>query len=122
MGQNTKGIISLDQLLAADDLGEELVDVPEWGGQVKIRGLSVKAINHANRRATVAGELDPEKITVEVLLAGIVEPELTPEHAGQLAGKALAPVNRIVNAIYRLSGIDSDTVEGLESRFREGAA
>ena len=117
-----KKTLSRDQIVSVSDIKTEYVDVPEWGGQVKIRGLSVKAINHANRRATVAGELDPEKITVEVLLAGIVEPELTPEHAGQLAGKALAPVNRIVNAIYRLSGIDSDTVEGLESRFREGAA
>lgn len=32
--------LSADAILGADDLGVEDVDVPEWGGTVRVRGMS----------------------------------------------------------------------------------
>jgi hypothetical protein len=34
--------INKHQIFASNDLKEKFVDMPEWGGQVKIRALSVK--------------------------------------------------------------------------------
>lgn len=120
MGQH---IVSADEVIAAADLGEDFVDVPEWGGdgaQIKIRGLSVRAMNDANRNATVNGELDSEKVTTAVLVAGVSEPQFTPDQAGQLADKSFAVVNRVVKAIYALSGLD-ETPKEREGRFPEGS-
>jgi len=119
MGQ-APNIITVEQLLAAEDLPPEAIDVPEWGGQVKVRGLSVKAINQANRESTVAGEIDEEKIACAVVIAGMVEPQLTNDQAGQLAEKSMAVINRIVKEIYRLSGLD-ESVKEREAGFREGS-
>lgn len=122
MGQKDDAVIlTADQILAANDLGEDLVDVPEWGGKVKVQGLSVKAINDATRRATVGGDTDPEKMTVQVVIAGMLEPKLTDDMAGALAEKSMVVMNRIGSAIFKLSGVDAETLAGVEARFRQGA-
>jgi len=33
-------ILTAEQLLAADDLPEETLPIPEWGGEVVLRGLT----------------------------------------------------------------------------------
>jgi hypothetical protein len=114
-------ILSADAILRSEDLARETVEVPEWGGAVVVSALSVHALNEANRKATVNGEVDAEKITVQLVIEGMVEPKLSDDQAGQLAGKSAAVMNRLGSIIFRLSGVDTETVRGLEGRFREGA-
>lgn len=123
MGQTTSKpavLLTADQLLGADDLRSETMDIPEWGGAVKVQALSVRALNECNRKATVGGEVDAEKITVQVVIEGLVEPKLTDDMAGQLAMKSAAVINRIGAKIFELSGVDDATLAGNEARFSEG--
>ena len=113
-------ILSADQIIGADDLARETIPVPEWGGDVVVSALSVKALNECNRKATVAGEVDAEKITVQMVIEGMVEPKLTDDQAGQMAMKSAAVMNRLGAAILRLSGVDSETLAGAEARFSQG--
>lgn len=116
-----KARLTADQIIAAEDLKTEVVDVPEWGGSVVLSALSVRALNEANRKATVGGEVDAEKITVQVVIEGMTEPKLTDDQAGQLAQKSAAVINRLGAVIFRLSGVDAPTLEANEARFPEGA-
>lgn len=113
--------LSADAILAAPDIAEEDVYVPEWQGHVKVKGLTVHDLNEANRLATVAGEVDAEKITCMVVVFGCVKPTFTPEDAGRLARKSAAVMNRLGGAIFRLSGV-GDTAAQAEARFRQGAS
>jgi len=110
--------LSADAVLAAPDIVTEDFEVPEWGGTIKVKGLSVHDLNEANRLATVGGEVDAEKITCMVLVFGCVEPQFTPDQAGALAKKSAKVVNEVGAAIFRLSGVGGAS----EARFRSGAA
>lgn len=113
-------ILSADQILGADDLRTETMDIPEWGGSVTVQALSVRALNECNRKAMVGGEVDAEKITVFVVIEGLREPKLTDDMAGQLALKSAAVINRIGSKVFELSGVDAATLAGNEARFPEG--
>src|SRR5712691_9265522 len=47
-------ILSLADILAADDLPEKVVDLPEWGGAVRVRALKRGDIKKAYRLSTSA--------------------------------------------------------------------
>lgn len=114
-------VLTAEALLAAEDIKRETIEVPEWGGSVVVQGLSVKAVNEANRRSMVNGQVDAEKVTVQVVIEGMVEPKLNPDQGPQLAEKSMAVINRLGTRIFELSGIDSSTLQGAEARFPEGA-
>jgi len=113
-------ILTPDQVLGADDLARETVPVPEWGGDVVLSALSVRALNECNRKATVGGEVDAEKITVQMVIEGMVDPKLSDDQAGQLALKSASVMNRLGEKILQLSGVDQATLAGAEARFPEG--
>jgi hypothetical protein len=121
-GAPAKQYLTADQILAAEDIATDDIEVPEWGGTVRVKGLTVHDLNEANRLATVAGEVDAEKITCMVLVFGCVEPRFTPDQVGLIAQKSAAVVNRLGGAIFRLSGIGDTTPQALEARFRQGAS
>lgn len=114
--------LSADAILANDDLQESVMDIPEWGGKIRVRGLSVHDVNESNRLSLVAGEVDPEKVTCMTVVFGCVEPKFTPEQAGALARKSASVLNRIGAEIFRLSGVGERTPLQTEARFREGAS
>lgn len=113
-------ILTREALLGADDLRTEQVDVPEWGGQVTVRGLSLGAYQDVQERSSVAGAIDTDRLSVHLMIAGIVEPDLAPEDYELLRGKSMAALNRVAGAIMRLSGLGDDDVREAEARFPEG--
>ena len=107
-------VLTAEQILEADDLKTQEVDVPEWGGKVVVRPLK-------------KGEWDKaEAMTNEVegnnylLLCGLVEPELSKEQVEKLAEKNLLAVQRISDGIIRATGIGS--LESAEKSFLAGAS
>lgn len=114
------GYLTRDALLGAADLQEEDVDVPEWGGRIKVRGLSLGQYQDVQEKATVGGVLDGRRYTVMLVMAGIVEPALSDDDFEQLRGKALAPIDRIAGRIMILSGLAPGALEDAEATFPEG--
>lgn len=111
------GRLTREQLLGAADLQEETVRVPEWGGDVLVRGLSLAAYQEVQQAATVKGEVDGDRLTVHLLMAGIVDPRLTPDDFEQLRGKSMSPLNRIAGVVMRLSGLGVGALEAAEATF-----
>lgn len=113
--------LTLDQLLAVDDRPEAEVDVPEWGGSVKVKALSLASFQKAMEDATVGGKVDEQRATLHMLLAGVVEPPLTEDHYEMLRQKSVAPITRIVERIAALSGTDAATQKDAEATFQDKA-
>ena len=100
-----------EQILAADDLGSEDVDVPEWGDglTLKVRGLNAGEVEEFGR-AVNDGKLDNllAKMVAKVVMNGDGERVFTDDDVDALAAKSHVPIQRIFQAAQRVSGLDDD--------------
>ncbi|MBT8046398.1 MAG: phage tail assembly chaperone [Pontiella sp.] len=109
------------EILEADDLKLELVQVPEWGGAVQIRQIS------AGERDTwevyAQGELEkPEgaRINIRAALAAMTlcddqgERLFSSAQAGDLAGKNSKALDRIYEASIKLNGLSKSEADAIE--------
>ncbi len=97
-------ILSLDEIMAARDIEERVVPVPEWGGAVRIRGLSKAQQSRLRSQAKVDGQPDPDRMEVLMLAASLVEPAVTVEQAEALREKAATAVERILREVVDING------------------
>ena len=108
-----------DKILAIqDDTPSEIVEVPEWGVSVLVRGFSLGA-----KDDFMASVLDPEtrKPNLKAFNAGVfVGTAYDPESGAKLfteadipvlKQKSAAAIQRIVDAGTRLSGLTDEAVE-----------
>lgn len=99
--------LTAEAILGAKDFKEMLVEMPEWGGAVKVRTLSMGARYEISANARDAkGARDNTAMAISTLVHGVVEPKLTREQAQQIvATKPLETVDKVLDAVWRLSGI-----------------
>jgi hypothetical protein len=101
-------ILSAEDIWAAKDIEEKTIEVPEWGGSVKIRALNLRQIANVAQKSirrnpqTGQDETSRELSVILTLQEGMVEPKLSPQDARRLADKSAAAVTRIVQAINAL--------------------
>lgn len=122
-------ILTRAEILAADDIPRELVEVPEWGGSVYVRGLTAMErsefenlmLGLENRRIKV-GKSDDMTIQMDmrVLRVRLSALCMVDEKGNRLFGddevealgrKSADALNRIFVVAQRLSGMTSDDVE-----------
>lgn len=122
--------LTVEQILAANDIPTETVDVPEWGGRVKVQGLSRAAFDAVGKAAEVSvpatgpgqqatTRRDEEKFSEALFIACVVEPKFTEEHLPALRQKSLGALNRVYQAIGRILQTD---VEPVKSTVSEAGA
>lgn len=110
-------ILSVEQILAVDDIPSEVVEVPEWGGEVKVRGLSRATFERITKAsevvvpATGPGQVpsvqrDEAKFTEQLFLACVVEPQFKEEHIQPLREKSISALNKVYSAIGRVLQTD----------------
>src|SRR6187551_3218851 len=100
-------MLTADDIWAADDIEEKVIDVPEWGGSVKIRALTLKQIANVAMKAIRTNaqgvqETQRELSVIMTLQEGMIEPKLSPQEARKLSEKSATAVTRIVQAINAL--------------------
>jgi len=110
-------VLTLDDILAKDDLGEKEVNVPEWGGTVVIRGLGYGEFVSVRDKSIVNGEQDETIFGVGLLAAAFVNPVLNEEQAKALFNKSSAAVVRLTGEIVSLSGIGGQAFVDAEADF-----
>jgi hypothetical protein len=110
-------MLSAEALLAADDRETKVVEMPEWGGAVKIAALSLGAFQDAQENASVNGEVDEKKMAIELIVAGLVEPKLGSEHVAMLRDKSIGALTRLMVEIATLSKVRKEDLEATERRF-----
>ena len=100
-------MLTKEQILASSDLAEREVECPEWGGSVKIRGLSLATRNNIANGATdmINSKIDTEKMQVLTFIESVVEPKFTIADFEALRNKSATAMDRVVKAIYDASGV-----------------
>lgn len=114
-------ILSVEAVLEQDDRKELVIDVPEWGGAVKIRALTKRAYTDIQKASTVDGQIDDLKFEMNLLLHGIAEPQFTEDQLGQLQEKSVGAIDRIVVEVMEISGLTTRAVAAFEAAFRDAA-
>ena len=114
--------LTKEQILGADDLKTELVEVPEWGGVVLLRELRGK-----ERDAFEEGSLDKQRnVRMTNMRARLVamsaiseegERLFNAKEANELGEKSATALNRCFEVCCKLSGITEDDVDKLEKNL-----
>ena len=105
-------ILTVEELLGSDDIAEEVVRVPEWGGAVRIRAFS-KGVEQRLRRE--AGGTD--RFELLLFITGVVEPAFTLEQTDALKSKNAKVFDRVVERIMSLAGLTKQAVADAKATF-----
>lgn len=121
-------ILSREQILQASDIKTEMVSVPEWGGDVLVRGLTGDErdafeasilVRKGRRRETDLTHLRA-KLVVRACVDERGERIFKDDDAPRLARKSAAAIERIYDVAARLSGLGDDDMEELAKNSGSG--
>ncbi len=113
--------LTRDEILGADDLNTESVDVPEWGGTVFVRELTgserdtweASVVKTNGTKVTI----DSRNMRAKLVALCVVDADgkrvFTEKDAIKLGAKSAAALDRVVDAARRLSRIGEDELENL---------
>jgi len=101
--------LTANEVLEAKDFKTETVDVPEWGGCVIVRTLSMGARYHISE-ASIKDDgkmrhIDNARFAILTFHYGLVDPKVSIEQAEKFMDKSSAAIERVLAAIWRVSGI-----------------
>lgn len=114
--------LSKDDILKADDLPVEDVDVPEWGGVVRVRGLTGKERDRFEFKMAAARK-DPASAQVRAEVVGrcIVDENgdrlFTDRELDRLGDKSGEALDRVFEKVRELSGMSDDAIEEATEDF-----
>ena len=119
-------LLSREQILAAHDIASEVVDVPEWGGSVMVRGLTGHARDAMETRFTDAkGKIDPERggdFRAAFAAHAIVDAEgrrlFSDTDIKALGEKSSVALQRVFDVAVRLSAARPEDVDGIASDLK----
>jgi len=107
------------RILSADDLGKETLSIPEWGGDVIVRGLTGEEREEYENMAAAnkAGDKNATRHWRARLVAATVIDDdgndvFGPADVQALSHKNAAILDRIVDVALRLSGLMDDESPG----------
>ena len=114
-------LLSRDQILQAQDLPTETVPVPEWGGEVIVRGLTAaerdqfeQSIVETRGKNT---KFNLRNIRAKLVVLCCVDEQgnriFRDEDADILGRKSAVALNRVFEVAQRLSGLRPEDVEEL---------
>lgn len=117
-------ILTREQILAAADLPVEDVPVPEWGGVVRVRGLSGQERDDyfarqavRDKGGNVVGQ-NTENASSALLVRCIIGPDGKPAFTLRdiyaLGEKSAAASGRVFEVAARLSGLTDEDIDALE--------
>lgn len=128
-------LLTKDQILRAKDTVTEDVDVPEWGGTVRVKGMTGRERDQWEQSLLTPGKNgkaptpDMDNNRAKLVAATVVDEQgnriFTAEDVGLLGNKSGAALERVVNVAMRLSGIspqDMDDLSGNSSATTSGGS
>lgn len=115
--------LSRDDVLKADDLRTEEVDVPEWGGSVLVRGMSGRERDEfeASMLDQRSGRANLANVRAKAVLRCTVDDDgkrlFDAADIDVLGEKSSAALDRVFGVAQRLSGLGGQDVEELTQNF-----
>lgn len=121
-------MLSKDDILNADDLPSEVVEVPEWGGSVIVRTLTGSERDAFEmscvRRVGKSTTQDLKNIRAKLVVRAVVSDDgkrLFADGEVELLGKkSSSALDRLYDVAARLSGIREEDIEELAKNSTSG--
>jgi hypothetical protein len=116
-------IATIEDILGADDLQEDFVDVPEWGGpgtRVRVRGFNKQEQLDIREEAGGAENFDVRKFELLVFIHGVIEPKFTVEQLELLKTKNAMVVDRVIERVMDIAGMTEEARKRAKTTFPEG--
>lgn len=105
-------ILTRDMILASDDLPREHVAVPEWGGDVLVRGMTTR------ERGELIGGRDTATVDARLVMRCVIDEQgkalFSEADISALAERSAVAMARVAVVAWRLSGLSADSVESAE--------
>lgn len=126
----TKKLLNKASILSTQDRIFEDIEVPEWGGFVRVRSLTAAEKDAFEASLTITKQVgrkiiqQPNLVNVRAKLAAqcIVDENgqrlFSDLDVLELGGKSAAALDRIVEAAKRLSRLDDDDLEKLTAELK----
>lgn len=118
-------LLSKDAILGADDLPTRDITVPEWGGDVRVRGLTGRERDRFEMSIAAAQKGGSGEVDLRAPIVGrcLVDEEgnrlFTDKELGRLAAKSGAVLDRLFDVVRQMSGMDAGQVEADVENFGE---
>jgi len=121
MASRRRDIVSLrENILKANDIQEEIVEVPEWGVKVLVRGLTGEARAKLLSKATdVSRKIDYAQLYASLVILSTFDPDTKEQvfeetDRDELMKKSATAIERITTVAMRLSGVGKIEEEKIE--------
>lgn len=120
-------LLTRDQILTAEDRRFEIVDCPEWGGEVRLRSLTGRQRDEFEA-GLVEQRGNDRKLNMRNARAKLVvlcavdengQPLFTTEDIRKLGGKSAKPLDRLYDVAASLAGLSEDDMKELTENFDE---
>jgi hypothetical protein len=116
-------LLSKQQILSAQDIQFEDIPVPEWGGEVRVKGLSGRERDKFEAdslsKAKKGGQRDVilENLRARLVVACVVDEQFQPlfdrADVMRLGEKSAVALERVFSKAQELSGMSDEDVEEL---------
>ncbi|MBS1170024.1 MAG: hypothetical protein H6R01_942 [Burkholderiaceae bacterium] len=116
-------ILSKADIMAANDLKTETVEVPEWGGSVIVRtmtGLDRDQFEASMIKEDVGGKRQPDLTNMRAKLVALTVVDesgdrvFEPSDIDALARKSCEALDRVYRAAQKINGIGASALDGAE--------
>ena len=117
-----------DQILAVQDIPTQVVEVPEWGVKIEVRGMTGAERTRIMDKATAAaGDMNLQMIYPEIVIATSFDPltgeqVFVPEDRDILLSKSATALDRVAMVGMRLSGFTKESADELGKDSSETAS
>jgi len=120
-------ILNRDQILSSDDLAKELVPMPEWGGDVWVRGMTgaerdsfeMDVVEQRGKKSAVNMNNMRAKLCSRSICDEAGKLLFSEADVKKLGEKSAAALSRIFMIAQRLSGITETDVKELAEELEE---
>lgn len=120
-------LLSRDQIRTANDIAYEIVDCPEWGGAVRLRGLTGRERDEFEA-GSISGrgrdvKMNLANMRARLVVVAAVDSEgrqlFSPEDVSWLGRKSAIALERCFQVARRLSGLTDGDVQELAENFSD---
>lgn len=111
-GKNEMAILTFQNIMDAQDITEETIPVPQWGGEVVVRSVSYRKMEKIKQLATEGGDtkelLEGSEVEQLLIVEGMVDPTVDKEQAKLLMEKSASAVMKVLSGIMGSSKQDEE--------------
>jgi hypothetical protein len=120
-------LLNKEQIKSVSDLETQDVEVPEWGGTVRLKSLTgaerdrfeAGVVQGQGRNTTVNMQNLRAKLVAQSAIGEDGKPLFTEEDVKWLGEKSAKALNRLFNTAQQLSGLSESDVKELAGNFKD---